>query len=110
MTYLELDRNLPVQLQTLKESVNKFARQILRPTDVLLDRLADPEEAIAPKSPLWNVLRAAYTQRFHIALIHFAVLAQIHGLPMRYCADSVFGQLHIVRTTRNCAFPLIMRA
>jgi hypothetical protein len=27
-----------------------------------------------------------------------------------YCAYSVFGQFHIVRTTRNCASPLIIRA
>lgn len=67
--YLELDRNLPVPLQTLKKSVNEFARQVLRPADVVLDRLADPEQAIAPRSPLWDVMRAAYAQRFHTALI-----------------------------------------
>jgi hypothetical protein len=27
-----------------------------------------------------------------------------------YSSDRLVGQLHIVRTTRNCALPLIMRA
>jgi alkylation response protein AidB-like acyl-CoA dehydrogenase len=67
--YLELDRNLSTPLQTLKKSVNEFARQVLRPADTVLDRFADPEQAIAPKSPLWDVMRAAYAQRFHAALV-----------------------------------------
>jgi alkylation response protein AidB-like acyl-CoA dehydrogenase len=68
-SYVELDRNLPPPLQTLKKSVHEFARQVLRPADVVLDRIDDPAKAIAPTSPLWEVMRAAYAQRFHTALI-----------------------------------------
>jgi alkylation response protein AidB-like acyl-CoA dehydrogenase len=68
-TYRELDLNLTPQQQTLKDGVHQFAEAVLRPTAVALDRLPDPQQVVDPESPLWAVLKAAYGQGFHTALV-----------------------------------------
>jgi alkylation response protein AidB-like acyl-CoA dehydrogenase len=67
--YRELDINVTPQQQGLKDGVHQFAEVALRPTAAALDRLTDPQQVIDPASPLWDVLRAAYGQGFHTALV-----------------------------------------
>lgn len=67
--YIELDLNLTSEQKTLKERVHHFAKEVLRPAAASLDRMADPQEVIAPSSPLWMVFRAAYAGGFHTALV-----------------------------------------
>lgn len=67
--YLELDTRLSPAQQALKAQVHAFARDVLRPAAIALDRLADPAAVIAADSPLWPAQRAAYAAGFHTALI-----------------------------------------
>jgi len=67
--YKELNLNLTSNQQALKDGVHRIAKEVLRPTAVTLDRMSDPQEVIAPGSPMWTALKAAYAQGFHSALI-----------------------------------------
>jgi alkylation response protein AidB-like acyl-CoA dehydrogenase len=67
--YRELDRTLTPAQQQLKEGVHAFARDVLRPASIGLDRLADPAQVIDRGSALWTTLRTAYQFGFHTALI-----------------------------------------
>jgi alkylation response protein AidB-like acyl-CoA dehydrogenase len=68
-TYRELDLNLSSEQAAFKNGVHQFAKAVLRPAAVALDRMSDPQEVIAAGSPMWTALKAAYAQGFHRALI-----------------------------------------
>ncbi|MDP2832451.1 MAG: acyl-CoA dehydrogenase family protein [Pseudomonadota bacterium] len=67
--YLELDIHITPEQKALKAQVHAFARDVLRPAAIALDKLADPARVIAADSPLWPAQRAAYAGGFHTALI-----------------------------------------
>jgi alkylation response protein AidB-like acyl-CoA dehydrogenase len=67
--YLELDTHIAPEQRALKTQVRAFARDVLRPAAIVLDRLADPGAVLAADSPLWPAQRAAYGAGFHTALI-----------------------------------------
>ena len=73
-TYRELDGRLTPEQQALKQQVHEFAKSVLRPTAVALDRLSDPQQVVDRSSALWTALRAAYSQGIHTALI-----TTVHG-------------------------------
>ena len=66
-TYLELETHLPDEYRALKDNVHRFAKEVVRPTAAALDRLADPDEAIAPGSVLWDFMKKAYRLGYHAA-------------------------------------------
>jgi alkylation response protein AidB-like acyl-CoA dehydrogenase len=67
--YLELDLTLPAELRELKQHVHRFAQEVLRPAACALDRLAQPEQVIAPGSQLWDFLRQAYALGYHAVTV-----------------------------------------
>ncbi|HYB92227.1 MAG TPA: acyl-CoA dehydrogenase family protein [Candidatus Binataceae bacterium] len=75
-TYLELSTNIPKEYEALRESAHKFAKEVMRPASIELDRMADPRDVIAPDSPLRRVLKRAFELGFHIA----ALPTQMGGL------------------------------
>ena len=58
--YLELNMDLTDEQIALKEAANKFAREVMRPASITLDRMADPESVIAEGSVFWDVMRQSY--------------------------------------------------
>jgi alkylation response protein AidB-like acyl-CoA dehydrogenase len=60
----------------LRDELHGFAANVLRPTAAALDRLADPAEVTAPRSPFWGALREAYRLGCHRALLP----AEVGGL------------------------------
>ncbi len=64
-TYRELSVDLPEEHEALKRSVHQFAREVVRPAAIALDRMSDPEAVLAADSPLRKVLRAAYQLGYH---------------------------------------------
>jgi alkylation response protein AidB-like acyl-CoA dehydrogenase len=68
-SYTDLCVTLTPQQQAMKDSIHQFARDVLRPAALALDRLHDPQEVVAPGSLLWTTLKAAYAQGFHTALV-----------------------------------------
>src|SRR5690348_17003911 len=67
--YTDLCLTLTPQQHALKESIHQFARDVLRPAAMALDRMPDPQDVIAPGSLLWTTMKAAYIQGFHTALV-----------------------------------------
>ena len=64
--YLDLNKELTPTQVALKEETHRFAAEVLRPASIELDKLADPEDVIKEGSALWDVLKKAYNQGFHI--------------------------------------------
>ncbi len=65
--YTELNIELTDEQNTIKEETHRFAREILRPASVELDKLS-PEEVI--KSDLfWNAMKKGYELGFHTIFI-----------------------------------------
>ena len=63
--YLDLNLHLSDEQIAFRESVHRFALEVLRPRAAELDRRSDPADVIAPGSPLWDVLRQAYRLGYH---------------------------------------------
>lgn len=63
MGYLDL-HDLTDEERMLKEEVNRFAREVLRPAGRALDRMA-PEERIAPGSPYFDAMHRLRSLGYH---------------------------------------------
>ena len=68
MTYKELNLNLTDDETAIKDSVHEFARKVLRPASIRLDKLP-PGEVIQKGSLFWDVLRQAYDMGLHTFLL-----------------------------------------
>jgi len=74
--YVDLNLQLTEEQAALRESVHRFALEVLRPAAAELDRCADAARVIAPGSLFWDVFRQAYRLGFHRALLP----AEVGGL------------------------------
>lgn len=57
MVVTDLDMELSEEEQKVRDTVHRFAAEVMRPAGMALDRLPDPEDVIAPKSMLWDVFK-----------------------------------------------------
>jgi alkylation response protein AidB-like acyl-CoA dehydrogenase len=64
MDYFDLNMNLSSEDIALREAASKFAREVMRPVSVQIDRMT-PEEAFASGSPYWDFMRRAYQLGYH---------------------------------------------
>src|SRR3990172_7367232 len=62
--YVDLNKELTAEEQSVKEETHKFAAEVLRPASIELDSLS-PEDVIAEGSVHWEVFRKAYQQGYH---------------------------------------------
>lgn len=69
MSYLDLCLELTPEQQDIKNTVRRFAREVLRPVSLHLDRLADPAAAIRADSPYWDVMRQMKQLGYHTVLL-----------------------------------------
>jgi len=83
--YRELCVDLPQEYESLRQSVHRFAKEVLRPAAAALDQMAEPREVIAPGSPFWQVLRAAYELGYHAV----GVSTEFGGLGLRGLARHI---------------------
>jgi len=58
MPYRELDFNISKEVLSMQKEVRNFARKIMRPAGIELDKLADPADVVAKNSVFWNVIKA----------------------------------------------------
>ncbi len=66
--YTDLNIELTREQNMIKEETHKFAREVLRPASIELDKICNPEDMI--KSPiLWDTLKSAYGLGYHTLLI-----------------------------------------
>ena len=106
-TYLELDTGLPAEYRTLKDNVHRFAKEVMRPTAAALDQLADPQEAIAPGSVLWDFMKKAYRLGYHAAGIPTSMGGLgLSGLGMHiYLEEMGWGSSDLALTLGVASFP-----
>lgn len=74
MDDFDLDLDITEEMQSIRATCRRFAREVLRPTGAQLDRMS-AEQVIAADSPLWTVLKR-YTD------LGFSGGAQIAGSDM----------------------------
>ncbi len=106
-TYLELDVNFPQEIAELKDAVHRFAKNVLRPTAIALDRLAEPQQVIEPDSILWKFYRSAYQLGYHAAMIptEFGGLG-LHGLGMHVFLEELgWGSAGLAISLAVAGFP-----
>lgn len=63
-TYTDLDVELTAEQISIKEETHKFAKKVLRPASIELDKLNDPQEVI--DSPFfWDAMKKSYELGYH---------------------------------------------
>ncbi len=106
-TYLELDVDFPQEIAELKDAVHRFAKNVLRPAAIALDRLAEPQQVIEPDSILWKFYRSAYQLGYHAAMIptEFGGLG-LHGLGMHVFLEELgWGSAGLAISLGVAGFP-----
>ncbi len=62
--YTELNLELTPEQESIKEETHRFAREVLRPASLELDKIADPKQVI--ESPLfWDTMKQGYRLGYH---------------------------------------------
>ena len=59
MTTIEFEATLTAEEREIRDTVHKFAEEVMRPVGERLDKLPDPAQVIAADSPLWSVFEKA---------------------------------------------------
>jgi len=65
MGYLDLNFELTDEQIALKESVHKFAKEVLRPAAIELDKLANPADVIKKDSIYWQCMKQMKELGYH---------------------------------------------
>jgi alkylation response protein AidB-like acyl-CoA dehydrogenase len=66
--YTDLNIDLTDEQIAIKQETHKFAKEVLRPASIELDRMADPAEVI--ESPLfWDTMKKGYDLGYHTVFI-----------------------------------------
>jgi alkylation response protein AidB-like acyl-CoA dehydrogenase len=66
MPYREIDLNISKETRAMQKEVRNFARNVMRPAGIELDKLADPAGVIAEGSVLWDVIKAHREMDLHM--------------------------------------------
>ena len=56
MDTIDIETGLSAEESAMRDVARRFAREVVRPAGIELDRLADPAEVAAEGSPLWDVI------------------------------------------------------
>ncbi|HUO04257.1 MAG TPA: acyl-CoA dehydrogenase family protein [Candidatus Binataceae bacterium] len=84
--YNELQADLPKEIESLRENVRHFAKNVLRPASISLDKMSDPADTLTANSPLRDVYRQAYQLGYHLA----SAPAETGGLGLNALGRHVF--------------------
>jgi alkylation response protein AidB-like acyl-CoA dehydrogenase len=57
MSYADLDLNLTDEQKIMRDMVEKFAMEVVRPAGIEMDKISDPAEAIDSSSILWSTIK-----------------------------------------------------
>lgn len=80
MTYRDIDIDISNETRAMLREVERFAREVLRPAGIALDRFADPEDVIAKGSVLWDVFKDFRALDLHVLQIPKALGGMADGL------------------------------
>ncbi|WP_054030133.1 acyl-CoA dehydrogenase family protein [Desulfatitalea tepidiphila] len=93
MAYLELDTTLSKELKAIKKEVSRFAREVMRPAGIQLDKLQDPSDVIAEDSVLWSVLRIFRELQLHALSIPKELGGLADGTPDHKATGVLYEEL-----------------
>ncbi len=108
----ELMLDLPKEIESVKESAHKFAKEVLRPASLELDRMADPRDVIQLGSPLRRVFKRGYELGYHIA----GLPVELGGLGLRGLGSHVlmeelsWGAVDLALSLGCASFPFTAAA
>lgn len=105
--YQELSLEIPKEFAPLKETAHRFAKEVLRPVSLELDRMADPRDVIALDSPLRSVFKKGYELGFHVAGLppEMGGLG-LHGLGMHMLMEELsWGAVDLALSLMVASFP-----
>jgi alkylation response protein AidB-like acyl-CoA dehydrogenase len=111
-TYRELNLEIPKDIESVKESVHRFARDVLRPASAVLDRMIDPREVIALDSPLRKVFKQSYQLGYHLAGLPVEIGGMgLHGLGMHVLIEEMsWGAVDLGLSLLCASFPFTAAA
>jgi alkylation response protein AidB-like acyl-CoA dehydrogenase len=66
MSYFDMNLELTEEDQMIRDSVRKFASEVIRPTARELDQMS-ADETVAPESPIWGFMKQAWKLGYHKA-------------------------------------------
>ena len=66
MPYREIDLNVSKEAQAMQKEVREFAKKVMRPVGIELDKLPDPADVIADGSVLWDAFKAYRELDLHL--------------------------------------------
>ncbi len=106
-TYVELDVDLPEEIAELRDAVHRFAKNVLRPAAIALDRLADPHQVIERGSRLWDFMRSAYALGYHTATLPEELGGLgLHGLGLHVFLEELgWGSADLAISLAVAGFP-----
>jgi alkylation response protein AidB-like acyl-CoA dehydrogenase len=106
-SYRELALETPEEIESIKESAHKFAKDVIRPAATALDRLADPRDVIALESPLRKVFKQAYELRYNVAGLPTEVGGMgLRGLGMHVLIEELsWGGVDLALSLLCASFP-----
>lgn len=107
MSYRELTPDLPKEIESVKESAHKFAKEVLRPASIELDRMVDPRDVIQLGSPLRKVFKRAYELGYHIAGLPVELGGLgLHGLGSHILMEELsWGAVDLALSIGCASFP-----
>jgi alkylation response protein AidB-like acyl-CoA dehydrogenase len=105
--YQELNVEIPKDIESVKENVHRFAKDILRPAAAVLDRMTDPRDVIALDSPLRKVFKQAYELGYHVAGLPVEIGGMgLHGLGMHVLIEEMsWGAVDLALSLLCASFP-----
>jgi acyl-CoA dehydrogenase len=91
MPMVDLELTLTDQERAIRDTAHRFARDVMRPAGVALDRLPDPEAVIAPRSSLWDVLAAYADLHLDVLDLDAPELTLLERARLRFLACEELG-------------------
>ncbi len=66
MPYREIDLNVSKETLAVQKEVREFAKKVMRPVGIELDKLPDPADVVAEGSVLWDAFKAFREMDLHL--------------------------------------------
>jgi alkylation response protein AidB-like acyl-CoA dehydrogenase len=111
-SYRELVVGFPDEIESVRQNAHRFAKEVIRPAAIALDRLSDPREVIALDSPLRKVFQQAYQLGYHLAAVPTAIGGMgLRGLGMHVLIEELsWGAVDVALSLLCASFPFSVAA
>jgi alkylation response protein AidB-like acyl-CoA dehydrogenase len=106
-SYRELAVESAAELESVKENAHRFAKEVIRPAAIALDKMADPRDVIALDSPLRKVFKQAYELGYNVAGLPTEIGGMgLRGLGMHVLIEELsWGAVDLALSLLCASFP-----